>query len=304
MQVLITGGAGYVGTELVYRLAANDSVKKIIVYDNLNRGNYNLFLGSPVKDSKVQFIQGDILDSRKIRQVLKNVDVVFHLAAKVTTPFANVDSHFFEQVNHWGTAELVYAIEDLKTPKLIFLSSASVYGATAEPADENTALHPTSFYGISKQRAEEHVQRLVEKDQALIFRCGNVYGYSKSMRFDAVINHFMFEANFHRRLTINGNGRQHRSFIHVQKVVTVLEQALFKNIPCGMYNLTDRNLSVLEIVEVLRKIYAGLEFFFINQHIQLQDLQVKRSGRLQEYIPLAESDFDEELRDFGGKFSF
>ena len=96
MNILITGGAGYIGTELVYKLAASDAVKNIVVYDNLSRGNYNLFIGRQKLEGKVKFIHGELLDSRKLRQALKNIDVVFHLAAKVTTPFANIDGHIYE----------------------------------------------------------------------------------------------------------------------------------------------------------------------------------------------------------------
>jgi UDP-glucose 4-epimerase len=76
------------------------------VYDNLSRGNYNLFIGHKVASPKVKFVPGEILDSRRLRNVLRNIDIVFHLAAKVTTPFANTDGHIYEQTNHWGTAEL------------------------------------------------------------------------------------------------------------------------------------------------------------------------------------------------------
>src|SRR5258705_10146253 len=112
MNILVTGGTGYIGTELVKTLAKNTKVDRIIVYDNLSRGNFNFFIGKNQSNGKVKFVQGDILDSRKIRKELKGIDVVYHLAAKVTTPFANIDSHFFEQINHWGTAELVYALEE------------------------------------------------------------------------------------------------------------------------------------------------------------------------------------------------
>jgi UDP-glucose 4-epimerase len=95
MNVLITGGAGYIGTELIFELSANLISVKSLVYDNLSRGNYNLFLGKGPKQQNVKFIQGDILDSRSIRKVLKGIDVVYHLAAKVTTPFANIRFSFF-----------------------------------------------------------------------------------------------------------------------------------------------------------------------------------------------------------------
>lgn len=304
MNILITGGAGYIGTELVFELSQKPDIDKIIVYDNLSRGNYNLFLGKGPRQSNITFIHGDILDSRSLRKVLKGIDIVYHLAAKVTTPFANIDSHFFEQINHWGTAELVYAIEESNIQKFIFTSSASVYGSNTIPATEDTPPHPTSFYGVSKQRAEEHVKRLFESVPTLILRCGNVYGYSKSMRFDAVINRFMFDANFGNRITINGSGSQSRSFIHIQKVTKMLAGLLNVEVPSGLYNLSDRNLEIVEIIEVLRKIYPDLEYLFVNQHITMQELRVEPSTRLYNYLALPVSELEDELREFKDRFSF
>jgi len=113
MHVLITGGAGYIGTALVEMLSQNKAVSQIDIYDNLSRANRNFFIGkNKLNSTKVNFIQGEILDSRKLKKALKGVDVVYHLAANVTTPFSDQNPHLFEQVNHWGTAELTYAIEE------------------------------------------------------------------------------------------------------------------------------------------------------------------------------------------------
>ncbi len=126
MNILITGGAGYIGTELTYELTKNSEVEQIIIYDNLSRGNINLFIGSHKLNNKIKFVQGDILDTRLLKQTLEGIDVIYHLAAKVTTPFADQNAHLFEQVNHWGTAELVYAVEESDVKKFIYTSSASV----------------------------------------------------------------------------------------------------------------------------------------------------------------------------------
>ncbi|MBV9961130.1 MAG: SDR family oxidoreductase [Parafilimonas sp.] len=304
MNILITGGAGYIGTELIYTLGEMSDVNSIVVYDNLSRGNYNLFIGHKVASPKVKFIQGEILDSRKLRNVLKNIDVVFHLAAKVTTPFANTDGHIYEQTNHWGTAELTYALEESNVKQLIFLSSTGVYGNTTEAVNENSLPQPDSFYSISKLRAERHVQRVSDKIKTIIIRLGNVYGYSKSMRFDAVINRFMFDAHFTNRITVNGAGSQHRSFIHIDKTTDVLSKLLTTEIPAGTYNLTDKTLSILDIVEVMKNIYPDLESFFINQNYTGHNLQVERQSPLLNYISLHESSLEDELKEFKGKFTF
>jgi UDP-glucose 4-epimerase len=304
MNILITGGAGYIGTELIYTLSELSEVDKIVVYDNLSRGNYNLFIGHKVATAKVKFIQGEILDSRRLRHALKNIDVVFHLAAKVTTPFANIDGHIYEQTNHWGTAELMYALEESNVKQLVFLSSTGVYGNTHSVVTEDSLPEPDSFYSISKFRAERHVLRLSEKMKTVIIRLGNVYGYSKSMRFDAVINRFMFDAHFTNRITINGTGSQHRSFIHIEKTTDVLSRLLTTEVPSGIYNLSDKTLSILDIVEVMKNIYPDLESFFINQNYTGHNLEVERQSKLVNYIPLPESNLEEELKIFRSKFTF
>ncbi|HMQ01112.1 MAG TPA: NAD-dependent epimerase/dehydratase, partial [Cyclobacteriaceae bacterium] len=216
MKILVTGGTGYIGTELVDLLIADENVQEVRVYDNLSRNNFNFFLGNKMQGAeKIKFIKAELLDSRSLKKAIAGVDVVYHLAAKVTTPFANDDAHLYEQVNHWGTAELMYAIENTDVKKIIYTSSSGVYGSSKDAVDETVQARPKTFYAISKLRAEEHVNRLNTKKSVYVLRCGNVYGYSPSMRFDAVINKFVFEANFEKRITIHGNGEQTRTFIHI-----------------------------------------------------------------------------------------
>ena len=310
MKVLITGGAGYVGTELVSALLHQEVVDEIIVYDNLSRDNYNLFLGhtlyhtNPFNKIKITFVSGELLDSRKLGAILQGVDVVFHLAAKVLTPFTTTSGHEFEQTNHWGTAELVYAIEESKVKRLIYMSSTSVYGSAH--ANEETTPDPQTLYGISKLRGEEHVRRLFDKLDTYIIRCGNVYGYNRSMRFDAVINRFMFEANFKRRISIHGNGKQSRAFIHVTSVADVLARMLDANVPSGIYNLMEKNLQVLDIVDIMKEIYPDLEFIFVNQHLNLRDLTVDTNLKLSQYLSdiLPNNPLQKELTYFKQQFSF
>ena len=306
MNVLITGGAGYVGTELLTKLALIKEISKIIVYDNLSRGQRSLFIGNKSTFlSKIIFVHGEILDSRLLKKQLKDTDVLIHLAAMVTTPFANTDPHFFEQINHWGTAEVVYAAEDNKVSKFIYLSSTAVYGTGADLADESTLPSPQTYYGISKLRGEEHVNRLMGKSNAIILRGGNVYGYSKSMRFDAVINKFMFDAHFTNRIQIFGNGKQTRAFIHIDHLVNVIKQCVLKEVPTGTYNIVDKNLQILEILDVLKELYPDLEFIYANQHMTLRELNVSLESKIFGFINQFTSiPLSNELFVFKSQFAF
>jgi UDP-glucose 4-epimerase len=306
MKVLVTGGAGYIGTELVSLLIANPSVDQVIIYDNLSRHNYNMFLGLRLqKHHKIKFIKGELLDSRALKKVMKGVDVVYHLAAKVTTPFSNADAHAYEQVNHWGTAELVYAVEESEVKRFIYASSTGVYGSSKMPAHEDTPPVPQSFYASSKLRGEEHVRRLIPKIDTYIMRCGNVYGYSKSMRFDAVINKFVFEANFNKLITIQGDGKQSRTFIHIEMLSKALHNLLASDLPSDVYNVVDKNLRVIDILDVLKELIPELEFIFINQHLSLHELNVKLNPLVNDTLGIHnQRTLKEELSEFLTKFSF
>ena len=306
MNVLVTGGAGYIGTELVSKLAADDRIKSIVVYDNLSRPNYSLFLGGRKQGhEKVKFYKGELLDTRHLKKVLKGIDAVYHLAAKVTTPFANDDAHLYEQVNHWGTAELVYAVEESSVKKFVYASSSGIYGDSENAVDEAVEPKPKTFYAISKLRGEEHVRRLSDKIDTYIFRCGNVFGYNRGMRFDAVINKFVFDANFQKRLTVHGDGNQSRTFIHIDSVGKALANVLHTDLKGGTYNLVERSIKVMDIVDELKQLIPDLEFIFINQHLKLHELNVKENKPVNEKLGIGDhKPLKEELQEFLSRFSF
>ena len=304
MKILITGGAGYIGFALAEELAKNNQVTEIILYDNLSRHNESVFFGTIQGSEKFKLMRADILDTRKLRKSLKSVDLVYHLAAKVITPFANQDPHFFEQINHWGTAELVYAIEESNVQQVIYLSSASVYGRAEAEANEQSIPDPGTYYGISKLRGEEHVERLKNKLTTYIIRCGNVYGYSKSLRFDAVINNLILQANFENKISIHGSGAQSRAFIHINNIVEALSQIPFNNVPAANYNLVTKNLAVNVIAEVILDLYPGCDRIFINQHLKLGSIRVSKESALWNFVKINERSLTEELTDFKNNFAF
>ena len=305
MKVVVTGGAGYIGAELCAALAKDERVSELVIYDLLDRGHFGLFMGPKLGKAKVRLVQGDVLDSRRLLQELAGSDMVYHLAAKVTTPFADAGHNQFEQVNHWGTAEVVYAIEEV-APKarVVYLSSASVYGQDTGSARSKTKPSPRSAYGHSKLRGEAHMERLGDHQQVCILRSANVHGHGRCIRFDAVINRFVFLAHFQGRITIRGTGEQRRPFIHVDSVVGTLAALLGPNKLAGTYDLVEQDWSVVEIVEALRGPYPETELLFIDQHLDLLSMQVQRDERLAGIQPVRTATLEEDLRALGGKFAW
>lgn len=301
MRVLVTGGAGYVGVELVRALAGRRDLSRITVYDNLSHGRNGLFFGPPMGPTPVRFVRGDVLDSRALGRELRQADVVVHLAARVLTPFADGDPHAFEQVNHWGTAELSYALEQSEVRQVIYLSSASVYGASTEPLDEHATPRPRTWYGMSKLRGEAMLTRLADRLDVQVIRSANVFGWGASARFDAVINRFLRQAHFEGRVVIEGDGTQKRPFVPVSHVVRTLDGLVARPGQSATRNLVAYNLSVREIVGALRELYPAVETLFVEQDMNRHSLEVLPSPSLP---PPPREGLVGELAAFAKNFAF
>lgn len=301
MKILITGGAGYIGTHTMEELAKQDSVSEIVIYDNLSHGRHGLFLGTKIEGTKIRFIRGELLDTRTLKKALKGIDVVLHFAAKVSTPFAQGDPHSFEQVNHWGTAELSYLLEESDVKRVIYLSSASVYGLGSGVRKPSDKANPNTWYGTSKVRGEQMILRLRNKMDVLVLRCANVYGYSPSIRFDAVINRFVREAHFERKISIEGNGSQKRPFIHIARIAKMLTYCSLNTISSEILHAVDDNLSIWQIAEHLKDLYPDLEMIFVEQDIPRASLEIAKSPELME---IEQAPFAENIARFLKKVRF
>ncbi len=303
MRILVTGGAGYIGNELVYRLSAEPGVEDVLVYDNLCKGNYNLFTGlRKVPGNNVRFMQADILDSRSLQRAMQGIDIVIHLAARVETPYADQNAHDFEQTNHWGTAEVVYSAEDAGIKRFIYLSSQSVYGQ-GRIVDTHHPRAPTSFYSLSKMRGEEHVLRLMEKIPVQLVRCANVYGYSKNLRVETMVNQFIFDAHFLNRVAVHGNPEHTMTHISVYRVVETLARMIRRDMESDVYNLSHRSMSTAELVAALREVYHSLETIYVEQHAPLQDLTIDCDARLRGLLP-GDTTMVEDIVKFRELFTF
>jgi UDP-glucose 4-epimerase len=305
MRVLLTGGAGYVGSALVGRLCQRPDLSEIVVYDNLGRGR-GLFLQGPARPvAPVRLVQADLLDTRSLMAALRGVDVVVHLAARVTTPYAHDDLHGFDQVNRWGTGELGLAVERVGgVRRVVYASSTAVYGDTQggpASAARGTPPAPVSAYGHAKLEGERLLGELDPAVALTVLRLGNVHGLAPAMRFDSLVNRMLFDAWTAGRVQVEGSGDEHRPLLHVESAARALEAAALGELPTGTLDLVDANARTLDVVRALRAFLPQTEALFISQHLTLPDAVVNRDPRLPAALhddrPLA-AQLDEEARRF------
>lgn len=205
MKILITGGAGYVGTSLIPILLQNNF--KVVVYDNL------LFGGDAIlpffRNPNFEFIKGDIRDKDKLKDAVKDADVVIHLAAIVGFPACRKEPDLAKAVNVDGTQNLI----DVTTNDqlIIYGSTGSNYGAVEDICTEESPLNPLSLYGQTKTLAEKMI---LENRKAVAWRFATAFGVSARLRLDLLINDFTHKAYTQGYLVVYEKHFM-RTFIHV-----------------------------------------------------------------------------------------
>ncbi|MGQ3887925.1 NAD-dependent epimerase/dehydratase family protein [Legionella sp. CNM-1927-20] len=285
MNVLITGGAGYIGYELTKFLLSQSTVKQITIYDNFLQANYHC-LKEFMQIPQVRFIRGDILDESKLAVALKDIDVVCHLAAVVRAPYNEEFTHLFEQVNHWGTAVLCSLLEEKPVRKLIYLSSGAVYGSSTKPFAVSDEPNPSTSYGHAKLNGEKQLVRIKSKMDVAILRLGSVFGYSPAMHFGSLINKFNLAMTFREPLLVHGCGNQIRPYIHIDRVVQSIAYFLSEDYQAheGLYNIYDFNLSINEILQSYQELSLNFEMIYVSQSQRLNDLSLDGSSELHHFI--------------------
>lgn len=290
MNILITGGLGYVGTSLIPFLLRNNSVTKAVIYDNLSNNSYDLFLNDFESSTKIKFIEGSILDNHSLKKVINdnNIEAVVHAAAKTLTPMSDNGFHEFDQINHWGTSVLIDAVNSTNTvKKFVFLSSFSVYGTYKNVFWEDNEAMPQSNYGKSKYLAEKEVlNRLADHLNKIILRPGVVFGTTSGFSPTTVLNKFLFTAHFFNNIQVFGNGSQKRPFIHVKRLCDIITRSLFVKLEKSIYNVYDYNLSIDELSNVFSKIYTGLDVIYMNRDHQMKSIELNSRFNLNEILKI------------------
>jgi len=205
MNILITGGAGYVGTSLIPILL--EKKYHVRVFDNLTFGGDSLL---PFFRNKFfSFIKGDIRDRKLISDEIANADIIIHLAAIVGFPACRKDPELAKAVNVEGTKNIAAACS--ASQLILYGSTGSNYGSVSEVCTEETPLNPLSLYGQTKTLAEKII---LENCNAIAWRFATAYGVSHRLRLDLLINDFTYKAVKEGYLVVYEKHFM-RTFIHV-----------------------------------------------------------------------------------------
>jgi|SRR5688572_5270597 nucleoside-diphosphate-sugar epimerase len=253
--VLVTGGAGYIGSVLTEMLL--DAGYQVRILDRLFFGRK---LIAPLESRNGLVVIRD--DVRYVtRDAFEGVDVVMDLAGISNDPASDLDPAITEQVNHCGPVRMAKLAKDAGVSRYIYSSSCSIYGAGGNDIlDEQSPKSPVSLYARTKISAEDELLKMADDDFAVTFmRNATVYGLSYRMRFDLVINIMTLYAYKNRRIFVTGGGQQWRPLVHVRDVARAFIAAMVAprdKVNREAFNVgsNDQNYQIRAIAQMVRDV--------------------------------------------------
>jgi len=253
MKILVTGGAGFIGSALANHLASLGH--RVRVIDDLSSGDPSALA------TAVAFTRGDVRDIPKLWTLLREVEVVFHLAARVSVSESILYPVDYNEVNVGGTVSLMTAARDAGVRRVVLASSGTVYGDQDEqPVKETALVRPPNPYAVSKIASEYYLSALgaLYDIEVVMLRIFNAYGPGQAVppSHPPVIPHFIRQALAGSTPTIFGSGKQTRDFIHISDVVNALTTAgLTNNVNGFILNIgTGREVSINDLLKKMENL--------------------------------------------------
>ncbi|WP_339490030.1 NAD-dependent epimerase/dehydratase family protein [Pseudomonas sp. EL_65y_Pfl2_R95] len=259
--ILVTGGAGFIGSHMVDALLAKGHAVRVL--DNLSMGNRdNLPLASP----GLQFIHGDVADAACVSAAMQGCDAVVHLAAVASVQASVDDPVSTHQSNFVGTLNICEAMREHGVKRVVFASSAAVYGnnGAGQPIDESTAKSPLTPYASDKLASEYYLDFYSRQHglEPAVFRFFNIFGprQDPSSPYSGVISIFTQRAQQGLPISVFGDGEQTRDFFFVADLIELLQQGLFADQVVGdAVNVGwNQATSLKQLLEAIGELFGGL----------------------------------------------
>ena len=237
-KVLVTGGAGFIGSHTVDLLIKQGN--RVRILDNLSTGNLNN-IRQHLDSGAAELVKGDIRDAAVVKEALKDIDAVVHFAALVSVPLSVQNPDLTFDVNLEGTLKMLRCCEEMHVPRFVFISSCSVCGDPQSlPVTEKTPPSPLSPYAESKLMGERSTLEFSQRGaiQGVVLRFFNVYGPRQTLNdYSGVITRFMDRCFENKPLTIYGDGSQTRDFIYVADVARAVVASIDSGFSGEVFNI-------------------------------------------------------------------
>jgi UDP-glucose 4-epimerase len=261
MDVLVTGGCGYIGSALVPLLLEAPDIDRVTVLDSLDDGSPRALSATGLgRTDRLRFCRGDVREYGAVERAMAGVDTVVHLAAITGAASTHDRREETFAVNRDGTETVCTAAGELGVETVVLASSCNTYGrATSTALDETTDPEPLNPYAESKLAAESILREAAVEYgfDGTALRMSTNYGDAPGIRFNLVVNHFVFRALTGRPLTVYGDGSNWRPFIHVRDAARAYAHAARhpQNWPQLVYNVgaNSENYRVDEVAAVVRE---------------------------------------------------
>ena len=278
-KVLVTGGAGYIGSVLVRLLLENKY--KVRVFDSLMFGGNSLI--DLFNNDNFDFYKGDIRNEADLENALTGIDYVVHLAAIVGDPACAKQPELAKSTNFEGS-QLVYTVANrLNVKRLVFSSTCSNYGKMEDPnsmVDENSNLSPVSLYAETKVQTEKFLlsQPKTNYCKPVVLRFSTVYGLSQRPRFDLTVNEFTKELALGRELVIFGEQfwRPYCHVIDLARSVMLAMEAPLEKVEFNVFNVGDssENYQKKMIVDEVLKFIPDAKIKYVQKNEDPRDYRV------------------------------
>ena len=271
-DVLVTGGCGYIGSVLLGRLREDDRADTVTVLDSLDSGSPRALRGL-LGDDDLRFRRGDVREYGDVEAAAReaDADTVIHLAAITGAASTHDRREETFAVNYDGTENVLKAAGKLGVGNVVFASSCNVYGrATSTDIDESVDPDPINPYAETKLQSEALLRDYCQDHgmEGTALRMSTVYGDAPGVRFNLVVNYFVFRALTDRALTVYGDGSNWRPFIHVADAAGAYAEAALApaDWPADVYNVgrTDENYRISEIADAVREVVGPVDITYLE----------------------------------------